>query len=93
MPITEMPDPARHRICRRCQQWFEPTEGTLEAPEVTGPLGAMHALRAASGDQSLMRFQCARCTRIRRRTQLAIWGSLAVLIALVLVLERLGMLN
>lgn len=93
MPITGMPDPKRHRICRRCQKWFEPSEGTLQSPEITGPLGAMEALRAASGDASVMRFQCRRCTRIRRRIQFVLWGSLAALVSLVLILEKLGILT
>lgn len=93
MPITGMPDPALHRICRRCQRWFEPTEGALQAPEVTGPLGAMQALRAASGDRSVMRFQCARCTKVRRNTQLVLWGTLLLLVAIILLAERFALLQ
>jgi hypothetical protein len=93
MPITGMPDPTRHRICRRCQRWFEPEEGTLEAPEATGPVGASQLLRASLGDASVRRFQCARCTKIRRRTQIALWSTLALLVGLVLLLEWVGILK
>jgi hypothetical protein len=93
MPITEMPDPSRHRICRRCQQWFEPHEGSVLAPEMTGPLGAMQAIRSVSGDPSVMRFQCHRCTKIRKATQIALWSTLAVVLAIVLLLERIGILH
>jgi hypothetical protein len=87
-----MPDAERHRICRRCGRWFEPTEGRLMAPEATGPLGALRAARA-SFDDSLRRFQCNRCTRIRRTTQLVIWGTFLVLVAVILLLERLGQIK
>ena len=62
MPIEGMPDPQIHRICRRCGKWFEPEDGTLVAPEASGPLSVMRAARA-SFDPSLLRFQCNRCTR------------------------------
>jgi hypothetical protein len=87
-----MPDPQSHRICRRCGKWFEPGEGSLMAPEATGPMGAMRAARA-SFDGSLLRFQCDRCTRIRRTTERALWGTLLGLMAIILVLERLGLLK
>lgn len=94
MPIDGVPDPSRHRICRRCQKWFEPVEGRAVSPEVTGPLGAMEALRGAvTGDSSILRFQCNRCSRIRTVTQGVIWGTLAVLLVLVLILEKLGVLK
>jgi hypothetical protein len=93
MPIEGMPDPARHRICRRCQKWFDPHEGQLHAPEVTGPLGGLETMRAAAGDPSALRFQCHRCTTVRRRTQLAIWIVFGVLVLTILALERLGVLR
>jgi hypothetical protein len=89
MPIEGMPDPELHRICRRCGKWFEPGEGTFMAPEATGPIGMMHAARA-SFDASFMRFQCNRCTWIRRTRERLIWGALFAFLALVLLLEKLG---
>jgi hypothetical protein len=94
MPIDGLPDPKKHRICRRCQKWHEPSEGRLFGPEVSGPLGALQALRATiAPDDSLLRFQCDGCTRIRRTTQLVLYGGLALLVVLVLLLERLGVLK
>jgi hypothetical protein len=84
-----MPDAERHCICRRCQKWFEPNEGRLMAPEATGPLGAMRSLQA-SFDSSVLRFQCHRCSRVRRATQIAIWATFLTLLGVVLLLEKLG---
>ena len=92
MPVEGLPDPQRHRICRRCGKWFEPDEGTLMAPEATGPLGAMRAMRA-SFDSSLLRFQCDRCTRIRRTRERVLWGALLVMIAIPIILEMLGIIE
>jgi hypothetical protein len=91
MPVEGMPDPTVHRICRRCGKWFDPAEGRLMAPEATGPMGMMHAARA-SFDGSMLRFQCDRCTRIRRNTERALWATLLALMGLVLLLEQLGWL-
>ena len=94
MPIEGIPDPEKHRICRRCQQWFELSEGTFLSPEITGPLGAVRALRATiADDSSVLRFQCHRCTRIRRKTQQVLWFTLIAILVLVLVLEKVGVLN
>jgi len=92
VPIEGMPDPGVHRICRRCGQWFEAHEGTSMAPEVTGPLGYLRAMRAGI-DGSGMRFQCARCTRVRTLTQRIIWGALVVAMAVPLLLEYLGLID
>jgi hypothetical protein len=92
--IEGMPDPKIHRICRRCQRWFYPEEGTLEAPEVTGPFGAMQAFRASIfADPRLLRFQCRRCTKVRRTTQQVLWVTLIGLVGSILILERLGFLH
>ena len=94
MAIEGIPDPQKHRICRRCQQWFDPIEGSLHATEFSGPIGSLHALRGTvTGDPSLLRFQCNRCTRIRRRTKVVLWSVLIALITIVLVLNKLGVLN
>jgi hypothetical protein len=59
------------------------------APEATGPLGAMRSLRA-SFDSSVLRFQCHRCSRVRRATSIAIWATFLGLVGVILLLERLG---
>src|ERR1700687_1669481 len=94
MPHEAIPDPSCHRMCRRCRRWFKPEEGTLLAPEPTGPLGMMRSLRATvSGDSRGLRFQCHRCSRIRRTTQITLWALLLAMLAIVLVLDRLGVFH
>ena len=93
MPVAGMPDTARHRICRRCQRWFEPEEGSIMPPELTGPVGASQRLRASLGDTTVLRFQCARCTRIRRRTEITLWSILAILVLAILLSVRLGVME
>jgi hypothetical protein len=83
MPITGIPDPQRHRICRRCQKWFEAAEGRVLGAETNFPFGLSDRAR----------FQCDRCTRIRRNTQFGLWAALLGIGALVLLLERLGVLS
>ena len=92
MPIEGIPDPQIHRICRRCGKWFEPEEGALVAPDGPGPLGAMRAVRAAF-DPSVMRFQCNRCTWVRRTRERVLWGALFAFMAAVLLLEKLGWIH
>lgn len=93
-PAEGIPDPAHHRVCRRCRNWFPTSEGTLVSPELTGPWAAMRATRGAiTGDETLLRFQCDRCTRVRRMTQRALWGTLFVIFVAVLLLERIGVLR
>jgi hypothetical protein len=61
--------------------------------EATGPLGAMRALsQNLSGNEADLRFQCHRCTKVRKLTQIVLWSSLLGLLAIVLILERLGFL-
>ncbi len=86
MPI-ELPDPARQRICLRCGKWFEPSEGQMVVPE------GRFAQNYAGGTGSMVRFQCRRCTRIRRATQGIIWGTFVGLLGLVWLLQWLGVLK
>lgn len=89
-PITGMPDREVHRICRRCQKWYDAKDGARMAPEVSGPLSGMQAMRASmTQDASLFRFQCHRCTAIRRITQVTLWLLLAAILVTVLLMERL----
>jgi hypothetical protein len=93
MPVEGMPDTELHRICRRCRKWFEPHEGSMMPPEATGPFGASQRLRASLGDSSVLRFQCSRCTKVRRVTQITLWSAFAIIAIAVLILERLGILR
>jgi hypothetical protein len=62
-------------------------------PEATGPFGASQRLRASLGDSSVLRFQCSRCTKVRRVTQITFWSAFAIIAIAVLILERLGILR
>ena len=44
-------------------------------------------------NESAMRFICFRCVRARRRTKIILFGALALLLLIVLLLERLGLLH
>ena len=81
--VEGLPDLKRHRLCRRCQRWFENEGGAILPSEFTGP--------SAFFDKP--RFQCDRCTMVRRVTQASIWIVFAVLLGLVLLLEHLGILK
>jgi hypothetical protein len=86
-----MPDASRHKICRRCQKWFEPDEGVLDYLESSGPFSAMRAASARiAGNESAKRFTCHRCLKIRRITKYVVFGAFVALVITVLILERLG---
>ena len=83
MAIDGMPDPDWHRICRRCGQWFDPDEGATVLPE-----GRFESTYLASTG-SMLRFQCHRCTRLRRLRSRILWGTLGALVLLSFLLEWL----
>jgi hypothetical protein len=91
MPHEGIPDPSHHKICRRCRSWFEP-EGSLVGPQFYGPFAMLRHLRIIVRGDKELRFQCRRCTRVRRITQIVIWSLLLAAVGVVLVLERLGVL-
>ena len=45
------------------------------------------------GTGSVLRFQCTRCSRVRRATQLTIWAVFLGLLGVVWLLQRVGVLN
>lgn len=62
-------------------------------PEATGPLSSLKNMAAEqAGDESGLRFLCHRCRRQRQRTQFFLFGVLAFVVLLVLLLEKLGAL-
>ena len=82
MPVDH-PDPAVHKLCRRCRRWFDPVDGEMLLPEATGPLNSLRLAAASiAGDDSARRFVCHRCVRIRRRTKTVIWMALAIAIGI-----------
>lgn len=65
----------------------------MRLPEAVGPIGGMRNLAAElAGDSSALRFMCRRCVRVRRTTKLILYSLLVGMIALILILERLGVL-
>ena len=94
MPIDGFPDTERHKLCIRCKQWHEPDEGKLAYPAAAGPISQMrHTTSALAGDESAMRFICFKCVRARRRTKAILFGALALILIIVLLLEGLGLLH
>ena len=96
MPVEGFPDPTRHRLCLRCRKWYGPEEGATVQPEpasVAEPtLGMFTALRSLCGVPPKPHFMCRRCLKVRRCVSAAIFATFGVLVALVLVLERLGLI-
>jgi hypothetical protein len=82
MPIN-IPDPAVHKLCRRCRKWFDPADGELTFPEATGPASRLRiaAVRLA-GDESALSFICHRCLRTRRITKVVLWVGLGLAAAI-----------
>ena len=94
MPVVGFPDPDVHLLCRRCRKWHEPQEGSMRLPDATGPLCMLrNAAAKISGDTSGRTFICFRCQRIRRLTNLCLWGLLAALAGGVILAQRLGLLQ
>jgi hypothetical protein len=59
-------------------------------PEATGPLSSMRNVGAdLTGDESALRFMCHSCIRVRRITKAVIFAAFAILILIVMVLDRL----
>lgn len=78
MPIEGLPDPAKHRACMRCTQWFEPDEGSLAARERVGLAGNIaDGIRNSAGEADL-RFICHRCASVRRNRKMFLYGVLAL---------------
>jgi hypothetical protein len=93
--LTEgFPDRERHRICYRCRKWHEPDEGKLVYPEASGPFSSLRRMaEVLADDESKMRFICFRCIKIRRYTKWVLFGSLAILVVVILLLEKVDILD
>jgi len=96
VPVRDFPDPDKHRLCIRCRQWFEPSQGYLLAPgsNMGHPIDPISAVctglrRLLSGPQR-PQFICARCRKVRRLTTFCIFAVFAVVVATVFLLEALG---
>ena len=96
MPVEGFPDPARHKLCWRCKKWHEPSEGVVAKPKESVSfepfLGAFGALRSLCGVRPKPHFVCRRCLKIRRYTTIIIFATFGFLVALCLILGRLGVI-
>ncbi len=93
MPIDGLPDPDRHKLCCRCKKWHEPDEGTMFQAGSGPKIAILQAGRLLSGYRNSPCFMCFRCQKVRRWTQIVLFGTALLLVALALILERLGVLG
>jgi|GEM_PF-3507915 len=93
MPITGLPNPQIHRLCKRCRQWFDHHEGSLCWPPRTGLLSLVHGTLSESLDQEKeMKYYCEACqalntketVRFRKQTIQGILVALVVGAVLIL---------
>ena len=64
MPITGLPNPHLHRLCRKCRRWHDQDEGSMCAPTIAGPLSFLRNLRAtAMDDETVQYFICFPCQK------------------------------
>ena len=70
MPITGLPNPQIHRMCKRCQQWFDAHEGALHWPPKTGLLTWVHVTMAESiGQEKELKFYCPACHTLNGKAE------------------------
>ena len=78
MPVQGLPDPAKHRVCMRCTNWFEPDEGSAAVRQSFGLSGGIaDGIRNSVGDADV-RFICHRCASVRRKRRLALYAVRAL---------------
>ncbi len=81
MAIEGLPDPARHRPCMRCREWFEPDEGSAATKQSFGVAGSIaDSVRAAAGD-ARVGFLCHRCQAVRRVGRVVLYAALGLALA------------
>ena len=62
MPISGLPNPQIHRLCKRCRQWFDAHEGFQCWPPKTGLLSWVHVTLSENTEQaSEQKFFCNAC--------------------------------
>ena len=84
MPVDGLPDPAIHKRCYRCGEWFEELDGRMVEKTRSGPAGiVLEVVDRLIGDPR-MQFICDGCYERRDR------GSLVLLIVLVVALVGIG---
>jgi hypothetical protein len=66
MGVDGFPDPAVHRFCYRCRDWFEPDEGSTVPDGRWRPLDWVRArIEVPLVGREI--FMCARCRRARKK--------------------------
>jgi len=84
------------RLCFRCRKWFDPTEGSVrDVGAASGASAAFNVIGAflPFGPRSTsLRFVCRACQARRRRFQWVLYGTFALVIVLVFVLNALGII-
>jgi len=71
---VELPDSARHKLCRRCGRWYEPADGVMRPRSDLRLVGWIEREgRAFAGLEPQLYFVCNGCLR-RRRIVVAIIG-------------------
>ena len=96
MPVEGFPDASIHRICFRCGRWFYPEEGSeAEVGTTNGrgaALGALGAFAHMEFNEAGIRFVCFKCQSRRWKIRVALFGTLALVAGLLLLLDALGLL-
>ena len=86
MPVTGIPDPARHKTCFRCRKRHEPEEGSMVDRAETGPYGDFRRAFEGLAGMPRERFMCFRCQRVRAATKLVLWVLFALAVCAALVI-------
>jgi len=62
MPVEGLPDPALHRLCRRCGTWYHLHEGSTDWPPVTGLISFIQVRSGQLLERTeRMQFRCRGC--------------------------------
>jgi hypothetical protein len=71
MPITGLPNPQIHRMCKRCCQWFNYHEVELCWPPRRGMFSMIHGMLAENLDQvKEKKNYCAACQALNEKEEL-----------------------
>lgn len=94
MPISGLPNPQIHRLCKRCRQWFDHHEVTLCWPPKKGLLSFVHVTLAESVDQEKdQKHYCHACQELNAKDETRFRKQFvqgAVMLVIILVLIVIG---
>jgi hypothetical protein len=87
MPVSGLPNPAIHRLCRRCGKWHHVHEGSFEFATSAGPFSwIINAYRRNADPDAAQIFICSGCTRPPRTPW---WVQMLITVA-ILILAAAG---